>query len=77
MFSFKVEYLSSRNLRYVELAPKVDCKNENHLDQVFQNIIDEGGEGIILRDPQAPYEAGRSRGYLKHKVIKKTLSVCP
>ena len=39
-----------------------------HLESVFQDIIDEGGEGIILRDPKAPYQPGRCPGYLKHKV---------
>jgi len=34
----------------------------------MQDIIDEGGEGIILRDPLSIYQAGTSTGYLKHKV---------
>jgi len=32
-------------------------------------IVDKGGEGVILRDPNSPFEQGRLRGYLKHKVI--------
>ena len=44
--------------------------------------MDVGGEGIILRDPAAPYQPGRSPGYLKHKVkllsrIVRTLSTQP
>ena len=39
-----------------------------HLDEIFQDIMARGGEGIILRDPSAFYQAGRSPGYLKHKV---------
>ena len=39
------------------------------LQQYLQDIIDEGGEGVILRDPLCLYEAGRSSGYLKHKVL--------
>ena len=49
-----------------------ECKDEAHLESFFQDIIDGGGEGIILRDPQAPYQAGRSQGYLKHKVTIAT-----
>jgi len=30
--------------------------------------MDQGGEGIILRDPSTPFETGRSKGFLKHKV---------
>lgn len=40
-----------------------------HLEKYFQNTIDLGGEGIILRDPAAPYQPGRCPGYLKHKVL--------
>ncbi len=35
---------------------------------VFQDVIDKGGEGVILRDPVSLYQPGRSAGYLKHKV---------
>ena len=38
------------------------------MEKVFQDIIDNGGEGVILRDPLAAYRTGRSRSYLKHKV---------
>jgi len=30
--------------------------------------MDQGGEGIILRDPFSALESGRSSGFLKHKV---------
>jgi len=39
-----------------------------HFESYYQEIIDKGGEGIILRDPKAPYQLGRCPGYLKHKV---------
>lgn len=55
-------------MKYVTLAPMVICKDAAHLDSFFQDVIDKGGEGIILRDPVAPYHPGRSPGYLKHKV---------
>ncbi len=54
--------------KYIQVAPIVVCSGMPHLETVFQDIIDEGGEGIILRDPKAPYQAGRCPGYLKHKV---------
>ena len=54
--------------RYVSLAPFTLCEGTDHLEKIFQDIMDQGGEGIILRDPSAPFEVGRSRGFLKHKV---------
>jgi len=53
--------------KYIEIAKWEECRNEHHFEQTFQNIIDQGGEGIILRDPSSPYQPGRSPGYLKHK----------
>ena len=52
----------------IEVAPKVVCRDAHHMETFFQDVVDKGGEGIILRDPTAPYESGRSKGYLKHKV---------
>jgi len=41
-----------------------------HLQAFMQGIIDQGGEGIILRNPASPYEPGRSRGFLKLKTAR-------
>ena len=53
---------------FMKLAGYEKCQDEKHLDTFFQDIIDKGGEGIILRDPASAYEPGMSAGYLKHKV---------
>lgn len=54
--------------KYMELAPKRACTGVDHLDEYFQEVVDLGGEGVILRDPTSSYESGRSNGFLKHKV---------
>lgn len=54
--------------RFISVAPYEVCKDTAHLEKVFQNIMDQGGEGIILRDPSSPQQSGRSSGFLKHKV---------
>jgi len=69
-----VAKLGTSLLEYVEVAPKVVCQGMNHLESRFQDIIDKGGEGVILRNPSAPYESGRSRNFLKHKVIYYCIS---
>ena len=53
---------------YIQLAPTQECTGRDHMEQFMQQIIDEGGEGIILRDPLSSHRHGRSEGYLKHKV---------
>jgi len=52
----------------VTVAEKEECKDIQHLEKHFQDILDKGGEGIVLRDPNSLPIAGRSPGYLKHKV---------
>ena len=66
-----------RNHPYIEIATKEVCTSMQHMEKFFQHVIDNGGEGVILRDPTCPYEPGRSRGYLKHKVIFKYFAFFP
>ena len=53
---------------YIEVAPMQICTSMDHLERTFQDILDMGGEGVILRNPTSSYQEGRSAGYLKHKV---------
>ena len=66
--SSTVSSLESRPSKFIDIAPKMVCTGMDHLEHEFQDILDKGGEGIILRDPAAPYASGRCPGYLKHKV---------
>ena len=68
-FLFPENYNSEGKLpSFVKVAPKVRCTGISHMEVYFHNIIEGGGEGIILRDPGALYQPGRSPSYLKHKV---------
>jgi len=58
-----------QNRKFISLAPFTLCEGTDHLDKMFQDIMDQGGEGVIIRDPSSPYQAGRSSGFLKHKVF--------
>ena len=62
--------LEGKDYKYLLIARYEICKDSNHLERFLQDIIDNGGEGIILRDPRTPFESGRSNAYLKHKVEK-------
>jgi DNA ligase 1 len=61
---------------FFAVAPKIECEDRQHLEKILQDIVDNGGEGIILRNPSTPYEAGRSPGFLKHKVLRIFLFFC-
>lgn len=54
--------------KFIAIAPKEECPDMLHMERFFQDILDKGGEGVILRDPSSPNEPGRSSGFLKHKV---------
>lgn len=70
---FLVNYAKEKSLPYVHVAPMEVCRDMTHLEAFFQDIVDNGGEGIILRDPMALPQLGRSSGYLKHKVVCRKL----
>ena len=59
-----VEYFASNPCPFVEVAPHEPCKGTPHFERRFQDILDMGGEGIILRDPEGSYAPGRSKGFL-------------
>jgi len=67
-----VTRFSALHSPYIEVAGKEVCTDTQHFERFFQDIIDRGGEGVILRDPDAPFRHGRSPGYLKHKVDSHT-----
>ena len=71
MYSFLLieQRLNEGEWNYLELAPRQVCRDMAHLESFFQDVVDKGGEGVILRDPSASYQPGRSLGYLKHKAF--------
>ena len=44
---------------HIKVIDNIICKGEKHLKEVFQNIILNGGEGIVLRNPDSLYEFGK------------------
>jgi len=51
----------------VILARQVTVRSEEHLDEMYQKIIKNGGEGIMLKDPKSMYQDKRSNYLLKFK----------
>lgn len=52
---------------YVHVLPHFECRGAEHLRVELDNIERLGGEGLVLRKPDAPYEHGRSPSLLKVK----------
>eukprot|EP00026_Physarum_polycephalum_P007313 Phypoly_transcript_07372.p1 GENE.Phypoly_transcript_07372~~Phypoly_transcript_07372.p1 ORF type:complete len:546 (+),score=62.83 Phypoly_transcript_07372:102-1640(+) len=52
---------------FVQVPTYEVCSNRDFVESMFHKITTAGGEGIILRDPRAPYLHGYSRHLYKHK----------
>jgi len=58
---------NARRPKYSHLLPHEYCKGITHLKEELARVEQKGGEGIILRNPESHYEAGRSNTILKVK----------
>jgi len=53
---------------FSKLVPMLFVKNENEVEDFLENSINAGCEGLMLKDPNAPYRAGmRGSNWLKLK----------
>lgn len=50
----------SRLYEYVKLLKQSTCSSPEDVWGTYLDFVEEGGEGIILRSPTAPYKSGRS-----------------
>jgi DNA ligase-1 len=57
-------------LAYANVHAHVRCTGKSHLDDELKRIESLGGEGLMLRQPQSLYVAGRSSTLLKVKSFK-------
>lgn len=56
-------------LTLLKVAEVVRCTSPGHLRDFFDNIVREGGEGVVLRKAESRYKIGRSPNMLKVKVL--------
>ena len=58
------------------VASRVLCKHTVHLRKLTEAVIDEGGEGVILRQVRSLYIPGRSPFLIKLKVLSIASLFC-
>lgn len=61
------EYLKKYPNPYIKIIPQIFIKNKKHLNNFYENIIKNGGEGVIVRKNSMSYENKRSNFSLKLK----------
>ena len=58
--------------KFLSVVEPIQCKSREHLKEFMKEIIDMKGEGVMLREPQSLYEAGRSKSMRRYKEFKDT-----
>ncbi len=61
------EYFKNKSYPYVSILEHKVCKNNVQMFEELDRIINEGGEGVMLRQAGSLYELGRSSTLLKLK----------
>ena len=58
--------------QYLKLIPQLKIKNKAHLHTYLKEIENKRGEGIVVRNPNTPYIAKRTKQALKVKTFHDT-----
>ena len=61
------DYLAGHPAGPIRIIDQIPCRGRAHLRALLGQIETEGGEGLVARDPRAPYHTGRSAAALKVK----------
>ncbi|MCB1734312.1 MAG: DNA ligase [Gammaproteobacteria bacterium] len=61
------DWLSQTPVGHLHVIPQTPCLGAEHLKRVWDEVVAKGGEGLVLRNPSAPYTTGRSKDALKLK----------
>lgn len=60
-------FLQQHLVSFVQVIPQHSVKRESQLQQAFHKVVKLGGEGIVVRRVDLPYQTGRLRTALKLK----------
>jgi DNA ligase-1 len=60
-------FVDAAGIPWLQLVEHVKCNDLAHLLRSLKHVEAEGGEGLMLREPESAYEVGRSQTLLKVK----------
>lgn len=63
------DYLKAHPSQYISIIKQIPVKNREHLQRFLKEVEAKGGEGVVVRNPNAPYERKRSQQILKLKPV--------
>lgn len=64
------EYLLTHPSPYIEIIPQIRVTERSQVQQFLDEVIQNQGEGIVVRNPHMPYERKRSDHILKIKPVE-------
>jgi DNA ligase-1 len=60
-------YLSKNPSQFIKIIPQIRVKSKVHLNDFLNEVIHQKGEGVVVRNPETPYQTGRLSSALKVK----------
>ncbi|MCJ7765466.1 MAG: DNA ligase [Thiovulaceae bacterium] len=54
----------------VRIIPQYSCRGSAHLERFLDEVVAEGGEGVMVKNPDLPYISGRTSAILKVKRVQ-------
>lgn len=60
-------YLTKNPSQHIEIIKQIPIQSTQHIQDFLQSVEQKQGEGVVLRNPNAPYENKRSNQILKLK----------
>ena len=65
-FRARLKFLASVSLPpHASLVPHVRCRDTQHMIEAADEIVTDRGEGVVVRNPRAMYEQGRTDSSLR------------
>jgi len=65
-FRARLKFLADVSLpSHAAVVPHIRCRDTQHMVELADAIVTDGGEGVVVRDPRAMYEQGRSLSALR------------
>lgn len=63
-------YLAIHPSSFLHIIPQTPMKEKQKIQQKLHEVTQNGGEGLVLRDPNVPYQTGRSKKDFKLKTTQ-------
>lgn len=63
-------FFGNKRFDNIKLATKWEAKTKDELMPIYEQIVANGGEGVIMKDPSHVYECKRSKSWIKFKEVE-------